>query len=699
MSEVLRIIDETFKGMLYKTTFNGNVFFSKEEKPDIERDILNRLLYKFNTVLESEDYDWRLDLNSAIFLSFVHEIFEDNSERWSRMDRNYYLSTLIHESGLVSMWSEETEGYDKKPDHLDVIYWNTISSVELVQEDDSNFTFRFYFKDEARQFELFSNRFGTYDESTCLILRDFLNEIIESKNETEISLIEEHKAIKTEIEELITNENYIGALKELEIFKDTYDVEDISNGNTSFYHYNKTSVLIEIEQYEDALKTIENYIEKSLEQDEICPFANELKSEILIKTDKLLPAINCLALSEENYTNEDFKRSAMSLKETTYSKLKEVFLDVPYSERKLIFIGENIYSTNSNELIILKKNSLPLNISFPIGHPHVNEVYTCHPHKQHFYLPLKNYSEELFHDRISEFSWLLQCLGAVKLEISSSKSEFSNHTRNSTKDIDTNIDYKVSNAKLKFKEDNNENTISDGSINIAKTQMFKPFKSPHVPSDLVWYNSDSSWQRLAHQRLNGSIIMHNETITSSQSENVSNYELKQVDAELKLLLPKIGVKYKSEDKVSRSTLNKYEFVVHVEFEDRDKLIQLEQNYKEDSSEILNSTNEEYNLRMEKYKEDVMFMLEDDGIIDENERSILNRKMKKYGLTEEDVRLIENELTMTNYSENEIKYIEELKELLEDGEINDLERKILDRYAKKFNVPADIQKNIDAVFII
>lgn len=702
MREGLRIINENLGPEKFNDkSFTGDVYFRDEEGLQIDRSTYNKLLNIYNTAFHTV-YDTIEDdvltLEDDLWLVFINEIFHDNSSSWFSISRKYYLSTVLLDKGIVSVWSEETDITHKEKDEIFLERWEDIDHVELFENLNGGYIFRFYEIGTTEHTDLGSNRFGTTSLVASRKLLDLLNEIIECKRKNIDEDVNEYADIKTRIEELIENENFEQALAELDNFQEIYEVDDIENENTLFYHFNKTSTLIHNNQYKRALNTIDNLIDKYNRINDIHPYAYELKGEILMKTNNFLTAINCLAISEENYENDKLKIDATKLKEESYSKLKEIFLEVPYNERKLIFISDNIYATQSSEIIILKKNNLPFDVYFPVGHPHLNEVYTCHPHKKNFYLPLKNYSEELFQDRISEFSWLLQCLGAIELKISSSKSNFSDQTIKSIKEVDAKIDYKVSSAKLNYERENNENTLIDGNINIAKTQRFKPSKSPFIPTDLVWYHSDTNWQRLATQRLNGSIITHDEIISSSQSENVSNHELKQIDAELKLLLPKIGVKYNSEDEVKTSTLKKYEFVVSVEFEDRNKLLQLEENKNGELRNKLNLKNEEYNSNLEKYKEDVMFMLENDGIIDEYERKLLNRKMKKYGLTEEDVRLLESELLTSGYSDNEQNYIQELKELLEDGKITDIERKILDRYAKKFNVTVDVQKKIDAVFI-
>lgn len=693
MSEILNIINRNLDPYIFdNNNFTGKVYFQNEDGLHINRSVHYNLINKYNFAFD-EDI---LTIEDELLLVFINEIFVDNSNSWFEKDKKIYLSAIITDYALYSIYSEETDS-SKEP-NIFCQPWYTIDSVELHEDSDGEYIFRFYEKGVTNYIDLLSNRFGTSSPVASRKLLDIFSEVIEYRKQTIAHSDNEFSELKLEITQLSNNGQFLEAVEKLETFGNLYNVDDVTLQCSQFYHWWKTQSLFYLKELDKALATIEDYINKCENLGEYWAYSYMLKGKIFLEKNQYSLATNTLAFSEEKFQLEDEKKISRGLKEESYSNLKELFLEIPNNQRKLIFIGEEIYATQSNAIIVLKKNDLPFNLNFPVGHPHVNEVYTCHPHKQDFYLPIKSHSEELFLDRIHEFSWLLQCLGASTLEISSSTIESSDQAGRSKTEVDADLDYKLSGGKLNYQRENTRNSVLEGKLNIAKKQVFKPTKSPFVPDGLVWYHSNTSWQRLAHQRLNGSIMIHNELISSSQSETLSTQELMQVDAELKILLPKLGVKYNSEEEVNTSSLKKYEWMVNVEFADVHDLSQMEQSTKLEQVGNLNTDNEKYNLNIEKYKEDVIFMLEDDGIIDENERSILNRKMKKYGLTEDDVRLIENELTMSDYSENEIKYIEELKELLEDGEINDLERKILDRYAKKFNLTVDVQKKIDAVFI-
>ena len=86
------------------------------------------------------------------------------------------------------------------------------------------------------------------------------------------------------------------------------------------------------------------------------------------------------------------------------------------------------------------------------------------------------------------------------------------------------------------------------------------------------------------------------------------------------------------------------------------------------------------------KEEILFMLEDDGVIDDKERRILNRLGDKLGISLEKAKEIENKiLSIGELNNNEKEYLEEFKEFLNDGEITEKERRILNRFATRLEI--------------
>ena len=86
------------------------------------------------------------------------------------------------------------------------------------------------------------------------------------------------------------------------------------------------------------------------------------------------------------------------------------------------------------------------------------------------------------------------------------------------------------------------------------------------------------------------------------------------------------------------------------------------------------------------------MLED-GSIGDAERRLLERKRQKFGVSEERAKLIE-ESCAPSLSEEEKEYIEIYKDMLEDGEISERRRKILNKEAESLGISPSRAKELE-----
>ena len=68
-----------------------------------------------------------------------------------------------------------------------------------------------------------------------------------------------------------------------------------------------------------------------------------------------------------------------------------------------------------------KLSNIPSCIKFPTGHPIPNELYIGHPFKPELYVPYENSEDIFFVDKIHELCYLLECLGAEEISITSIK--------------------------------------------------------------------------------------------------------------------------------------------------------------------------------------------------------------------------------------------------------------------------------------
>ena len=88
----------------------------------------------------------------------------------------------------------------------------------------------------------------------------------------------------------------------------------------------------------------------------------------------------------------------------------------------------------------------------------------------------------------------------------------------------------------------------------------------------------------------------------------------------------------------------------------------------------------------RYLEEVRFMLEDDGQIDERERTILERFRTRYNITPERAKELEAQaITSAQLTPAEQEYLEEYKNSLQNGEISERERRLLNRLATALGI--------------
>ncbi len=106
---------------------------------------------------------------------------------------------------------------------------------------------------------------------------------------------------------------------------------------------------------------------------------------------------------------------------------------------------------------------------------------------------------------------------------------------------------------------------------------------------------------------------------------------------------------------------------------------------------------EYTSNELEYAEEIQACLADGGEISGRERRILDRLRKTLGISEKRAQEIEAHSLPTQFSENEEEYAEEISACLEeDGIISDRERRILDKLRKSLNISSERAKEIESM---
>lgn len=124
-----------------------------------------------------------------------------------------------------------------------------------------------------------------------------------------------------------------------------------------------------------------------------------------------------------------------------------------------------------------------------------------------------------------------------------------------------------------------------------------------------------------------------------------------------------------------------EFDVSVDFSDIAETVQIE--------EVEGSPDSIFTEEEKQYMDEVRYMLEDDGKIDEKESRILERFRQKFNLSEDRANELKNILlSAVDLNSQELEYLKEYETFIQDGEIKERERRLLNRVANLLGISDD-----------
>ncbi|WP_289665611.1 hypothetical protein [Flavobacterium panacagri] len=642
-------------------------------------------------------------------LNSGNEILYFSEKKWEENNGKSTLTSIVITTEFISAhWSVSNE--------INVYYFKDISSIEY---DSTLYHFFDINNEEIGGIFNFFAVVNNYDDAPIY----FTDELVK--------LIKYHKGRNETLEKLNNlNKSYID-FKNNHSQKEMLELaeKDFSNQVLILYdqftvQYGKNNMPIDLKYYEFLAYQGKSEFKKALEitdyvlknyTENTCLWY-ELKAATLNKLGNTYQAIIYYNKASLLSLDSQQKLKFRDITQTLQNDFNKIFITLPYHQRKLILIDSEFKSTPEETFIVLEKNNLPLNIQFPNNNPKKEELYILHPYIKDIYMPFSDYEVILFRDKFEEFSYLIQCLGAKKMTIKvakeskNSRSNLINLTSNinSEKSVDGAIGIngfgiKGSNKSTKNNEtdfSSDQDQIKEDDTYYSRTQIFNPTKKPYLPLEMIWYENESTWQRLYKQRITGNIKHHHDILNSKSTYSISekeNTSLKEaytnyISAEISYLAYSASgslntEKNKNISKIVESTFNQndsIEWDIEIEFESIENLTEVNEleNQFNPSTAII-STEEEY------YKEEIKFMLEDDGIIDDKERSILERLRVKLNLSPENALKIENEVrTGGNLTDDEKEYLEAFQEMKDHAEITDKERKILNRFASLLNIPVE-----------
>ena len=413
-----------------------------------------------------------------------------------------------------------------------------------------------------------------------------------------------------------------------------------------------------------------------------------------------------MALAAMESPDFEIKQEAKDIYMNTTKHLPAYFTQIDYNTRKFIFVLgtekqlPGCYDKDGNIQFVFTLNDLPTSIQFPVGHPQANTLYIGHPFKPATYLPFENATEQLFMERVHELCYLGQCLGANEIRIKRLRGLDTASSEAKQLDVSGELDVKAVKVGGSFGKNTAAQNSYSSKDGMEMVQTYLPTKQPYCPDDLVWLDSETSWQALVKQRLNGNILSYSLHLSSSESVSMTSSKVQSVKASFEYLVTKVSGTYDTKTDKTFSKTEEIEWEIDMQFKPL-------QDFEDDNvnasngqavAQIAQTQESELSEDELAYKEEVEFCLEDASEIDAHSRKFLERKRQKLGLSETRAQEIEDmvKASLVSFTDEEKEYMEALDDVFEDGVIPDNVRRLLERERKSLGISEERAKELEEI---
>lgn len=433
------------------------------------------------------------------------------------------------------------------------------------------------------------------------------------------------------------------------------------------------------------------------------------------QTDFLLNLMNdsykFLSSPEENFSEwgkwsqEEKEETIAAFEEDSFVGMTKDFGASPY-----IFIAQDenhlngCYDPTDTIFWVFTKNKTPECLTFSNGHPMANTLYIPHPLHPTQYLPMEQAEQMLFMDKVREFCYIAQCLGAKKIEFfTASGQKLSTHaTSNNSFDASGNFKMHEMSGNYSHGRSRYYSSIDGNEINMNQT--FEPKSAPYCPDDVEWYHKEKGWKDLVRQRLNGNLTHYDFYISSQETTNINESEEKAISIAYNNILMSLKANYKNTQKTSIARSQHKTWRISVDFASKTEIssnaTKINSSSKQLTSEEKNLTSETQNdygaltSEEQEYLTEYKECIVDGGVISDKERRLLSRLAKSLGISDERAKEIEDMASAPSLTDEEREYLEEYKVCLADnGNISEKEQRLLSRLAKSLGISDERVKEL------
>lgn len=392
---------------------------------------------------------------------------------------------------------------------------------------------------------------------------------------------------------------------------------------------------------------------------------------------KTLEAYNTIP-EDQTWFGYNVRENVLSDFNIANSDYVEHFLEIPYQERKVLFVTDGYSTLEQNSIAVLHINELD-NLTFPIGHPMVNQLYVAHPLIQNHYIPFENYEVELIQDRVREFCSLMEGMGATSITVGYQQFNVSESESYANTNALAAVGMKFYSAQANVNQQETNKFMQSLGQSLNLHQTYNPFQQPFIPDNLIWYPQEPTWQRLVEQRLRGSITSHTESIETNKTQVINNDSLSEIQAELQVLLSNANLEISTS---TSETLKQHDNVVlqiHVEFAPLWSLGQTEYQEIPSQESELTENEQEY---LEMFQEAIV---DGNGQITNSARNLLGKYASSLGITTHRATQLE-QMYLPSFTTEEKEFIEEVRTVIdEDGELTNMSIRLLYKLATKLGI--------------
>lgn len=403
-----------------------------------------------------------------------------------------------------------------------------------------------------------------------------------------------------------------------------------------------------------------------------------------------------MALHQDYEQTDDLKAWLSEIESTALKEDWDDYINrFDYNGRKFVMLIDDskIGGCIVDTIDTFRMSNYPSCMKFPVGHPVANQLYIAHPYKSYLYVPYEDSEDLFFKDKVDELCYLLQCLGAEEISITSIKGKTVNELSNSAMNISGSLDYKLMSAEGSGKAVSTHKGDYTSNHERTLTMKLDPMRKPYLPEGLVWYGEQPQWQRLVESRINGNMLTYNEFVSSSQTKFTNQTEMNEIKLEAEYLWVEANVAAKQNSKTQFRTSEETQWKVEVKF--RSMRDFANEPTVSEQPKLEQTPMAELSENEQKYAEEVKFCLED-GEIGVAERKFLNRMCDRLGISEERAKEIEAQLSAPALTDDEKEYVAAVKDALVDGIISDRSRRLLMRLAMSMDISDERAEELEKI---